>query len=272
MRHVTTILAVLLLFTGIVLASDVADKALPGPPTSGPTLPDGGPRYLMPTEVLYDNGSFMNSPGTGVGGFDESILQTALGMSTYGFGHQTYYGYKIGDDFTVPVGETWDIEMITFFAYQSYSPTTSTITAVYFEIYDGDPTAGGKALIFGDMTTNRLTFTGWTGVYRVTDYNSGIDTARPVMGNVCSPMDMLQLTEGTYWLVWQSDGTLSSGPWAPPVTITGQTTTGNGIQYTTVWAPVSDVGGQGFPFIIEGTRGPIGVEATTWSAVKGLYR
>lgn len=268
MRHASTILAVLLLLAGAVLAN-TADKAtLTDPPAITP--PANAPKFVMPTEVLYDNGPFMNSPGTGVGGMDESILQTNLGLSIYGFGHQVYYGYMIADDFEVPVGETWNIEQITFFAYQSYSGTASTITAVHFEIWNAAPPGG--MVIFGDMVTNRMVFTGWTNVYRVTDYNSGIDTNRPVMGNVCSPMDILQLTEGTYWLVWQTDGYLSSGPWAPPITITGQTTTGNGLQYTTSWAALTDTWPQGLPFIIEGTRGPIGVEATTWSQVKALYR
>jgi hypothetical protein len=271
MRHVSTTLAVLLLLAGVALASGVNDVAtLSDPPVNVPS--GSGPLFFMPTEVLYDNGPFMNSPGTGVGGADESILQTNLGLGTYGFGHQVYYGYIIADDFTVPAGETWDIEQITFFAYQTNSGNTSTITAVHFEIWDGPPNAGGTT-IFGDMTTNRMVSTGWTGVYRVTDYNSGIDSARPVMGDVCSPMGILQLTEGTYWLLWQTDGTLSSGPWAPPITITGQTATGNALQYTTAWAAALDGSyQQGFPFIIEGTRGPVGVEATTWSMVKTLYR
>jgi hypothetical protein len=88
-------------------------------------------------------------------------------------------------------------------------------------------------------------------------------------------MGILQLTAGTYWLAWQTDGLLSSGPWAPPITIDGMATTGNALQYVSSWGPANDSGTstqQGFPFIIEGTRGPIGVEATTWSMVKSLYR
>ena len=35
-------------------------------------------------------------------------------------------------------------------------------------------------------------------------------------------MGGLQLTAGaTYWLDWSVDGTLASGPWAPPVTYVG---------------------------------------------------
>ena len=49
------------------------------------------------------------------------------------------------------------------------------------------------------------------------------------------------LPAGTYWVDWQADGTLASGPWAPPVSILGQTTTGNALQFTsTGWAAVTD--------------------------------
>ena len=54
--------------------------------------------------VLYDNGPLVNSPGTGVGGADESVLQNnTLGMGTNGLGHQLRL-YRMADDFTVPVG------------------------------------------------------------------------------------------------------------------------------------------------------------------------
>jgi hypothetical protein len=67
------------------------------------------------------------------------------------------------------------------------------------------------------------------------------------------------LPQGTYWVDYQFTGSLASGPWAPPITILGQTTTGNGLQYTStagVWAALIDTGTagtpQGLPFIIDG--------------------
>ena len=69
----------------------------------------------------------------------------------------------------------------------------------------------------------------------------------------------ITLPEGVYWLDWTTDGSLTSGPWAPPVTILGQTTTGDAMQFTSStgsWGPALDTGTstqQGMPFIIEGT-------------------
>jgi hypothetical protein len=221
--------------------------------------------------VLHDNGPLVTHPNGGFNGANASALQTALGMGTYGFGHQILNDNRIADDFTVPVGDTWDINSITFFAYQTGSSTTSTMNAVHFEIWDGVPLASN--LVFGDMVTNRLVATSWSGTYRVLDTNL-TDSARPIMANVCSPMGPLQLGAGTYWIAWQTGGTLTSGPWAPPVSILGQTTTGNGMQSLigAAYAPVLDVGGQAFPFIIEGSNGPVSVDNSTWAQLKTLYR
>jgi hypothetical protein len=227
------------------------------PPVPGPVF-DGG------REVLYDNGPLESPPGSGL-----SVLDTTLGMSTYGFGHHTAYGYWISDEFVIPDGDVWEIHDIYFFAYQTGSPTSpSPFTAVYLEIYAGPPNAGGYP-IWGSAGTNVLTSSVWTGLYRVTDYDLG-GTMRPIMANRCTIGHTL--TAGEYWLVWQSDGTLSSGPWAPPITIPGQTTTGNGLQMDSAgtWTAVTDVGPQGFPFIIEGVR-PTPVQETTWASIKAMF-
>jgi hypothetical protein len=66
------------------------------------------------------------------------------------------------------------------------------------------------------------------------------------------------LPPGTYWIDWMTDGNLASGPWAPPVTILGQTTTGNALQFiasTGTWGSALDTGTstqQDIPFVIEG--------------------
>jgi hypothetical protein len=85
--------------------------------------------------VLFDNGPIVNSPGTGSGGADESILQFNLGMGTYGFGMQQSAGNSVADDFTVT--GNWNIESFEFFGYQTGSSTTSTFTGVFYRIWNG---------------------------------------------------------------------------------------------------------------------------------------
>lgn len=209
-----------------------------------------------PPPYLYDNCPFITHPGGGYGGADASALQTTLGMGTYGFGHQLYYGYRVADDFEIIDPTGWNVDEIYFYAYQTNSGTGSTITQVNFQIWDGPPDDPMSSVVFGDTSTNRLTDSYWTNVYRVLDTDLA-NTARPIMEDVTSAGTWL--APGTYWLDWQSDGSLSSGPWANPCTILGQTTTGNAMQSLdggVTWAPLVDVGPQGLPFVIFGTVAP----------------
>lgn len=240
--------------------------------------PDDGPTWGGARDVLYDNGSVVNSPGTGYGGADESVLQdVSLGMGTYGFGHQVFYNYVIADQFDIPAGETWTLEGVTFFAYQTNSTTTSTITAVHFQLWDAMPPGGN--LLYGDLATNQMIATGFMNCYRVLESNmGGTTTNRPIMANDCAFTPALTLGTGTYYFAWQSDGTLSSGPWAPPIAIWNQGTTGDGLQSLDgggSYTPVTDGGNlmpQGFPFIVSGYMGGTPVDETTWGSVKTLFK
>jgi hypothetical protein len=233
--------------------------------TSPPSTPGGVPNVSPSTttgnkwginfvstrsdNVLYDNGAFINSPETGAGGAGESVVQTSRAMTTYGF---TDNGdFRLADDFTLTSRSR--ISKIKFYAYQTNSPTTSTITAVNLRIWNGPPNNPGSSVIYGDTTNNRMTSTGWTKSYRVLESTPG-DTNRPIM--VVTAGLGVTLNPGTYWLDWQMAGSASySGPYALPVTRNGQTTTGNALQYQgSSWGAVNDSGSgtqQGFPFIVE---------------------
>jgi len=217
------------------------------------------PIWVMPEAgaVLYDNGPLTTCEGCGSGGADVSALQDqTLGMTVYGFGHQLSADNRVAEDFTVPQGGTWDISTITFFAYQPFAGNVSTITSVNLQIWDGLPDDPGSNVIFGDETTNRMSGTSWTGIYRTLEGDIGTGTDRAIMANVVDVN--LTLSGGTYWLDWQTDGTeTSSGPWAPPVTILGQNVTGNALQEQSgaPWIDIVDVTDpQGFPFLIEGSE------------------
>lgn len=216
---------------------------------------DNNAAHNGPTVVLYDNGPLVNSPGTGAGGADESMVQGALGMTTFGFGHSVSGGLRVSDQFTVTDAAGWTIDQITFFGYQTNSPTTSTFTEVNYNIWDGPPDDPNSVMIYSSGG-NAMINTTWANMYRVTDTTSG-NTQRPVMANTVS--GGMFLVQGTYWLDWQSAGSLASGPWVSPITINGQTTTGDALQLTGgVWVALEDGGSltaQGLPFVIEGSVG-----------------
>jgi cysteine-rich repeat protein len=228
--------------------------------TSEDCQPDGIPDECQLTGdgrlVIWDNGPFVTHPGGGCNGDDLSELCTAIGGSVYGYGAQVAYDYRIADDFTLDTACT--IDSIRVYAYQTGAAGGgSTLTAVNMQIWDGSPMAGGS-VIWGDTVTNIMTGTDATGAWRALDSdptacNRSIKYADVNIGGV-------MLDPGTYWIDYQFDGTLSSGPWAPPVTLPCTPGTGNALQWTGSWAPVTDTGGgwpEDFPFIIDGYCGPL---------------
>lgn len=245
------ILLTIILSIAIIFAFGQAQELAPIGGTSNVTLKPGitiPPLSAAPV-IAWDNGPLVNSPGTGVGGADESVLQST--MSTLGFGFQSIAGNIIADDFVLAA--TTEITSILVYGYQTGSSTTSTINDVYIEIYDGEPGAGGS-VVWGNMTTNRMVSSTWSGIYRVAEAASGSNTDRPIMECTCEINT--SLPAGTYWLAIQMNGSLGSGPWCPPITITGSTTTGNAIQYISSgssWNPAIDgysLTQQGIPFVI----------------------
>lgn len=251
-------------FTASILADDVrSEEAV----HNSVPAKNEDPVIIVPSvtelALLYNNGPFVSAPGGGPGGSDGSVLVSP--MSTLGFGHATTTAFRIADDFEVPVDEIWQIDSIVFYGYQTGSSTTSTFTAVNYRVWSGNPGTG--TIVFGDTATNRMTATYFTNCYRYS--STAVGTTRPIMANQVSAG--FSLNQGTYWLDWASAGTLTSGPWAPPITISGQQITGNAFQRdpNLVWNPANDNGTlarQGFPFKIYGTKTIVPVELTSFVA------
>ncbi len=198
---------------------------------------------LPDATVLFDNGTIVNSPGTGPGGTDESIIPA--GGSSFGFHFGQSAGSSVADDFEVT--ETWNINSVEFQGYQTYSGTTSSFTSVYFRIYDGKPGGGGN-VIWGDLTTNRLSESTFANIYRVDAPGQGTD--RPIMNLICNDLN-IELNPGTYWIEWQASGSLSSGPWVP-----NTVEPGNAIQWnSSAWSILTNPGIVGLPFILKGNNG-----------------
>lgn len=224
--------------------------------------------------LLYDNGPLVNIPGA-AGMPDTSRLQSALSMSTLGAGVQLSgtSDNRIADDFIIP-DSTWVIDSIVFYAYQTGSTLASTLTGANLQVWDNKPGMAGSLIVWGDVLTNRMTQTYWTRIYRDSE-TSPAATNRPIMAATLVPTG-LYLPAGTWWLDFQCEGSASSGPWAPPITINGQTTTGNAIQKTTAgWADLMDTGTntqQGLPFKIYGTvTSTIGLDRFTGKTAITLF-
>ena len=219
-----------------------------------------------PDEVLFDNGPLVTLPAGGCAGGDASILDGTLGHTLYGWGHQQNLGNYMADDFTSAA--CWNIDSLKFFAYQT-TATAVTITGVYVQIWSGSPMAGGT-IVWGDLTTNRLQSATLSNIYRAQDITP-TDCNRRVQVIVATAS--VNLPAGQYWVQWGMTGSLASGPWCPPVTISGQAITGDALQNVAgVWAgALNGTSANGAPFIVYGTGGapcPVG-PATNPSPANG---
>jgi hypothetical protein len=233
------------------------DTAAPSQLSNSPTpvvsipVQTGGGSY---SAVLHDNGNYITGIGNGSGGANTSEIQT--GYNTFGYNQALSAAARLADDFVVPAGKTWTLSKLHWFGYQTGSGTTSSINTVYVQIWSGAPgPLGGATLLAGNLTTNRLTSSAWTGVYRVTA-TTLLDVNRPVMEDQIDMSWAPVLPAGTYWLDVQVGGTLASGPWGNPTV--PFVSTDNGQQFFGgAWAPVQDniaLTAQDFPFKLEGTE------------------
>jgi len=212
--------------------------------------------------LLFDNGPLVTNVAAGPGANDVSLLQSGtLGMNTIGFSANGVAGVGLADDFTIPADTVWYIDEFVVYGYQTGSGMTSPYTAAYVQVWSGTPGATGSTVVFGDTFTNRLSSTQFSGIYRTTQTLGFGNNQRPVMevqieaGTLLGP--------GTYWLEYRLVTTNQLNSWSAPITILGQTTTGNALQYSsgTGFYPLLDGGTdpnvgtqtpQGVPFQVHG--------------------
>lgn len=248
-----TSLRLALTIAGLCSAAAAA-QAADIPPTEAtalaiPSAPDG-------SSVLFNNGPFVTCNSCGWNGARESSVQTAIGLSQVAFDFRQSDSQSVAEDLTIPAPFNWTIDSMVFY---SCSNDTSTVQELYVRIWDGPPDAGG-AVVWGDLTTNRLAGSALYNVYRVADFQTG-QPLYPVRENVASIG--ITLGPGTYWVEWAANSSFPWGPYAPPVTILGQTTTGNARgRLAGVWQPLVDnlsLTPQGLPFLVVGSAtGPSG--------------
>ena len=213
------------------------------------TVPFTGTHYSnRPDAMIYDNGPFWNVAGTP----NVSLLESAtLGMNTLGSGAQFTAGNSVADD--VVFAEDVEITSIDVFAYQTGSNPPS-VTAIYLQVWDDDPSGGGANVIWGDLVTDIFDDAVYADANRASE-TSPTDTSRKIQ-RVTALTTGLTLPAGTYWIEYTFEGSGSSGPWTPPIAILGETTTGNALQNQNgTWVALEDGGTftpQGLPFVIYG--------------------
>lgn len=193
--------------------------------------------------VLYSNGPAVS--GT------PPISVIRAGGTLFGAGAQGQIPNLVGDDFTV-TGPGWNVESLSFFAYQSFAASAFTFTGATWSIIAGDVNTG---TVVASGTGAPVTNGGLVG-YRVTAASQA-NTDRAIFQiNVDIPD--VTLAPGGYWLRWGLTGTAASGPWQPP---TADGAIGNGVRSlaNAPFAAVVDAGdglGMEFPYMMMGSVVP----------------
>lgn len=177
--------------------------------------------------------------------------------------------FRCADNFTVPAGQTWTIDRVIVYVYQTgFAGTTSPITAGTLQIWNGRPGDGGSTVIFGDTTTNRLGTSSDALMFRTS--NSLVPTptvpgtTRKIWETNLTVSPALALTAGTYWVDWNTSVSGLGAHFAPPGTVVGARTQPgwNARQFTgTAWQDSLDTGNPAtapdvaldFPFKLGGT-------------------
>lgn len=166
--------------------------------------------YSTPKSMLFSNGSIVTNPGGGAGGADLSI---PYDNNSLGSGVQLSADNSIAVNFNV-IDQSWTLDSVRLYTYQTGSTTTSTITDARIRIWSGTPGQAGSTIVWGDTITNRMTSTRWSNCYRGADATA---TTRPLMVVVCNTTGAVLNQGNNYWIEFIIGGTLTSGPWCPPI-------------------------------------------------------
>ncbi len=169
--------------------------------------------YLTDTAMITD---------IGFGGAPASCVYNGGYYWGYYDGYST--GWWLADSFTVPSSATWVFDTVIIYNIQQGSTTTSPFTAAHLQIYQGVPGAGGT-VIWGNATSNVLSSSGFTGIYRVDTFAStgGLTgNQRPIMFLKLYLASPPHLSAGTYWLSWSVEASGSGFIYCPPKVLPGR--------------------------------------------------
>jgi hypothetical protein len=130
--------------------------------------------------------------------------------------------YRFADDFTVggfPYG--WNITNASFYVYRSGAASTP-VSGAFVRIWNGRPGDPGAAVVWGDLSTDRLASSWPLNIYRIFNSVTSPDVQAPSSNRRIWQVSVntpgLQLASGSYWIEWQFTGAGGSEVYVPAVT------------------------------------------------------
>lgn len=216
---------------------------------------------LTQAAVLHDNGAAVGSNGLSVGARNTP-------NTFYGFGIQdrATSPNAVADNFAVTAASGWTLQSIDFFAIQN-NATAFTLQTVSWSIMAGDVN-NGTLVAQGKTTLGNGNLIG----YRVAP-NVQTSVQRPIYRANADIPD-LKLAQGEYWLRWSMSGSLSSGPWQPPVA--DASVRGNAMQsvnagsFSAALLPDGTPASMELPFVLQGAVNAVPEPASAALLLAGL--
>lgn len=192
-------------------------------------------------QIIYDNGGLATGATSNSGTAAPAGTQWSEAANPYGNTNEantnagiscsvTATVFRCADDFNVPVGQTWTINSVVVFAYQTgFAGGTSPITAATLRIWNGRPGDAGSTIVFGDTTTNRFGSSVDSSLFRIfsTVVGAGANpptaagTTRRIWQTTLNVSPAPVLTAGNYWIDWNTQIGATTAHFAPAITYQG---------------------------------------------------
>src|SRR5690349_23149983 len=105
--------------------------------------------YTAGAQVYKADTSFVTDVNTS--GKAVSCAFNASINSTYGLNHNRNIFYLLAEDFTVPAGQTWNLDTVIIYSYQTGSSTAPS--PINFATLQIRQSSVSGSVVFGDTTT-----------------------------------------------------------------------------------------------------------------------
>lgn len=178
-------------------------------------------------EQIYSNGPYVTHPGAHVSGADVSLAQDVTYPGYTALGFAAGPGYRVADDFSIPLGHIFIIDSLTLYAYQTGSGDAA-FTDARVSIWFGPPDGTNSTKVFDGTGVNVLV-SSVPDAYRAAQSmpTPFANTERRIK-KLTIAVPNLPLTSNQYWVDWQLTGPLAGESFTPPVSILGQAYTALG--------------------------------------------
>lgn len=181
--------------------------------------------------TLYTNGSIVTNPTGGTGAIagqpisqPQLVPNSSVPSTIPGISATAEFGIRVAEDFTVPAGESWNLDTLTVYGWQSGSPNppVPSVTRVKVNVWTSAPfDASSPAPIPNPLPQPVLAtaldlpvIASEFVAFRQSGTTGTSSASRPIFAYTVSLDDLPdagRFDAGTYWLEWSMVGNVVAG-------------------------------------------------------------